>query len=404
MTRAKDAEIVDYAILASLSAGGGGTVLLNQDVLQDAAISKDYLRSIRALEKYPFWTAGAQGAYRPGTGLWAAQRKAVAFALAYLACQRRQAPVAETLRESALVKMPTGTGKTGVIATLACCALSVRRTIILTPRKALVEQMILDLAWRFWKRFDFCYLDSELKPRKEVKEGRLRALERQREHSVEILRNEGYERIWASRSADRQVIVGTFNALHTVLGLKPPAHRSMEGRSAPKPSAALDECSLETGDGKGTENFRKLLRETDLLIVDEGHYEPAYSWAQCVNAINSSTPRAMRRMQRCMGSSLRRSRYSRSTKIPGTEICIWSHIARSIQRRHTACGSPAVQAFPRGTHTCRARSTSRTRSLSQRTSGSALSAVTSTATRTAPTRITTVTCLKSSSTRTGVAP
>ena len=51
---------------------------------------------------------------RPSNGLWTPQRKAVAFVLAYLACQQQQPPLIGTLRESALVKMPTGTGKTGV--------------------------------------------------------------------------------------------------------------------------------------------------------------------------------------------------------------------------------------------------------------------------------------------------
>ena len=156
-----------------------------------------------------------------------------------------------------------GTGKTEIIATLTCCALGVRRTIVLTPRKALVEQMIRDLAWRFWKRFEYCFHAHALRPRAELKEERLIALEKGRVHSIEILRNEGYQRIWANRDAGRQVIVGTFNALHAVLGLEPPAHRSMEGKAAREPSAALDECKLEPGDQAGADKFRKLLRETD---------------------------------------------------------------------------------------------------------------------------------------------
>lgn len=281
----------DYATIGSLlAAAPGGKALLGEDYLNDAVIERDYRRAIRALSDFPFWTAGATGNYRPTTGLWAPQRKAVAFAHAYLACQRREnIRHPGSLRESALVKMPTGTGKTGVIATLACCASGIRRIIVLTPRKALVEQMLKDLSWRFWKRFGYCYIGGEMRRRVEIADEVLTALEKDLPESIEVLRNDGYRRIWANRDGRRQVIVGTFNALHATLGLEPPVHRSMQGRAAREPAASLAECKSSSEDTQGVENFRKLLRETDLLIVDEGHYEPAFSWAQCVNAIDAPT-------------------------------------------------------------------------------------------------------------------
>jgi hypothetical protein len=46
--------------------------------------------------------------------------------------------------------MPTGTGKSGLVALLSRCLSTVNRTLELTPREALVEQMSDDVLLRFW--------------------------------------------------------------------------------------------------------------------------------------------------------------------------------------------------------------------------------------------------------------
>ncbi|MFZ1905807.1 MAG: DEAD/DEAH box helicase family protein [Steroidobacteraceae bacterium] len=275
--------------LASINTGPGGTALLGQPYREDATVAADYRKSIHELDRFPFWYAGTK-AYRPPKGLWAPQRKAVALALAYLSSQRIRRPREADARESALVKMPTGSGKTGVIATLACCAAKVRRTIVLTPRTALVKQMMKDLSWRFWERFGYCYVDSELRRRADVDAARLKKLEVSHGMmSIDELHEKGYLRIWRTRDSERQIIVGTFNALHAVLGPEPPAHRSMQGRQARPPAKVLAQCQERPKDSNGVENFRHLLRGSDLLIVDEGHYEPAFSWAQCVAELDVPT-------------------------------------------------------------------------------------------------------------------
>src|SRR3984893_18075934 len=53
---------------------------------------------------------------------------------------------------SALIRMPTGTGKTGVIATVACCLPNIQNVLILTPWAALRKQLERDLNNRFWSR------------------------------------------------------------------------------------------------------------------------------------------------------------------------------------------------------------------------------------------------------------
>lgn len=279
----------------SLTDADGGQVLIGQEYRESETVKSTYQVSVKELGRFPFWTAGDDGTYRPKAGLWAPQRKAVALGLAYLAAQASEKKPARGDRESALIKMPTGTGKSGVIATLACCAPGVRRTIVLTPRKALVEQMIADLSTRFWKRFNYCFAEGELRRRDDIHADYLQQLEEGKRKSIHLLRSEGYAKIWNDRGTSRQIIVGTFNALHGLLGLEPPAHRSMYGRGVKPPSAMFGEIEDAGEDEEfdtstiSIDNFRSLLKETDLLVVDEGHYEPAYSWSQCVDEINAPT-------------------------------------------------------------------------------------------------------------------
>lgn len=273
--------------LGSLDDAAGGSAILGEKFRTDIAINQDYRECVQAFEQWAFWAKGPTS-YRPKGGLYAPQRKAVALSLAYLSSQRIAGKTKDGVRESCLIKMPTGSGKTGVIATLACCAPKVRRTVILTPRTALVEQMMKDLSWRFWKRFGLYYAETSLKTRSQCDDRSLAQLDSGKLTYIQELQEKGYAKIWKHRNTERQIIVGTFNALHAVLGIEPPAHRSMQGRQVRLPAAVLSTCKENPG-SDGVENFRGLLRESDLLVVDEGHYEPAFSWAQCVAALDVPT-------------------------------------------------------------------------------------------------------------------
>lgn len=273
--------------LESIDEAPGGTAILGKQFAGNPRVARDYRESVRPLYEHTFWTNGL-AAYRPQEGLWAPQRKAVGLSLAYLSTQRIISRPADGARESCLIKMPTGSGKTGVITTLACCAPKIRRTVVLTPRTALVEQMAKDLSWRFWRRFGLCYVETSLELRSGFDQEVLRRLDGDELTFIETLNEEGYPKIWKNQYNRRQIIVGTFNALHAVLGIEPPAHRSMQGRNARAPAASLATCK-EHSDEDGVENFRALLKKTDLLIVDEGHYEPAFSWAQCVALLDVPT-------------------------------------------------------------------------------------------------------------------
>lgn len=245
---------------------------------------------MEALDRHKFWHAGAKGVYRPQKGLWTPQRRAVALAHAYLAARMHSA--ANAPREAALIKMPTGTGKTGVIATLACVSPLVKKVLILTPRNGLVHQMKQDLSFRFWSRsVDGVYYDGKLhenlKPNEieeltaSIKGGKL--------SPVRVLAAKEYDKIWKERHEERQILVSTFNALHLVLGIQAPPHRSMYGREARPVATSLHELEPGKTADECLKAFQDLLRSFDLVIVDEGHHEPAYSWAQAVRAIAKPT-------------------------------------------------------------------------------------------------------------------
>lgn len=268
----------------------GGVVTLTVSAAERSKIAKTYSKAMEDLNALKFWRDGAKGGYRPKRGLWMPQRRAVALGHAYLASRRHAA--ADTPREAALIKMPTGTGKTGVIATLACTSPLVKKVLILTPRAGLVHQMKYDLSFRFWSRsvggvYHDCQLHENLKQEEidrltaSVKNGKMAP--------VRVLAADEYEKIWKERNQERQILVSTFNALHLILGIKAPPHRSMYGRDQRPVASSLQ--GLEDGmtADECLEAFQGLLKSVDLVIVDEGHHEPAYSWAQAVRAIGKPT-------------------------------------------------------------------------------------------------------------------
>jgi hypothetical protein len=277
-------------------ATSGGSVALTIPSKIRSKVAKTYAEAITRLNEFTFWRDGEGLAYRPKCGLWLPQRRAVAFGHAYLASRRHERPGAPG--EAALIKMPTGTGKTAVIAMLACASPLVGKTLILTPRAGLVHQMKYDLSFRFWGPvLGGAYYDCAIHEAVGASElARIEAGVRQGSLApVRVLVADQYPKIWAERDQARQILVSTFNALHLILGIEPPAHRSMYGRDAREVARSLrllgqdDEDVDQDSEYANIEAFRELLRSVDLVIVDEGHYEPAYSWSQAVRAIGKPT-------------------------------------------------------------------------------------------------------------------
>lgn len=240
-------------------------------------------QTMAALSSHKFWTAATDSRmYRPSAGLWAPQRRAVGAAVAYIG-----AVAGSTPSESALIKMPTGTGKSGVIATLACALPKVRRTLIITPRRLLVDQMLNDVHWRFWKHFELEYGTTGLRAS-------------QRGNAVPTdtqMTADGVMRLLPSTTAtlcsypkgERLIVVGTFSALAQILRPPRPAHRLTGRYPTERDEAPTDAPRSSEWTAPQADLVRAALSDFDLVIVDEGHYEPAFVWSQCIRELARPT-------------------------------------------------------------------------------------------------------------------
>ncbi|WP_371435198.1 DEAD/DEAH box helicase [Polaromonas sp.] len=155
--------------------------------------------------------------------LWQHQRDAIDFAIEHL----------NHTTSPSLIRMPTGTGKTGVIAALAMCSCP-GRTLILTPWVNLRAQIASALTGTFWRRI------GQVVPR-----GR-----------VEVVLPSNLANLL--KQSDVTVMVASFAALNDI--------------------RINDDAA-----------YRQLASEIELVLVDEGHYEPAVEWGQSVKGLNTRT-------------------------------------------------------------------------------------------------------------------
>jgi hypothetical protein len=164
-----------------------------------------------------------------GMALWAHQCKAVAMVCHYIKEFR-----AKRTKGSALVHLPTGTGKSGIIAVLARVLPDVKGVLVLTPRIALRDQLAHDIHGRFFQRLLPPYDPAGL-PKAVV-----------------------------------------------CLNGEPTAQE----RADPEYKVYVSTIQLFYGWSERKTDFHKLLlRHTDLILVDEGHYEPAPHWQQAIRAL-----------------------------------------------------------------------------------------------------------------------
>lgn len=152
-----------------------------------------------------------------------AQADAVDFAISHL----------NSLDSSSLIRMPTGTGKTGVIACLSMIS-NPGSSLVLTPWAPLRTQMVDDVRERFWQKLGLAPPTVK----------------------VESLFPSSAERIL--KSHDRKVLIATF--------------------------ATLNELRLNYDS-----SYTKLAASVSLVIVDEGHYEPAVEWGRSVKGLRAKT-------------------------------------------------------------------------------------------------------------------
>ncbi|MEP2028004.1 MAG: DEAD/DEAH box helicase family protein [Paracoccaceae bacterium] len=234
-----------------------GRTSLHADVIDARAFGQD----IRRLQSYGFWEAADDA-----PGLWEHQQAAIGTVVAYLNGDKAIPERPEQI-EAALLKLPTGTGKSGIVAVLARCLPDVRRVLVLTPRTALTKQLIADIRHRFWKHMGYEVDATALFTGDAQTMGT--ALD---DVYVEQLLPSGARQIvhnLGGEDVDRAILVGTHHALGAIR------------------KAAFDP------DAPGSDACQAMLAEIrdnfDLVIVDEGHYEPAVSWSRGVREFNLPT-------------------------------------------------------------------------------------------------------------------
>jgi superfamily II DNA or RNA helicase len=160
--------------------------------------------------------------------LWPHQRQALYTIERYI-----NAFSAGTTDKSALIQMPTGSGKSGVIAVTARCFPELGAVLVLTPRISLRNQLCRDIRERFFNHINF---PTEKLPKD---------IERVDDGEVPSLDNDPASRVF----------VTTIQKLVS-LTIKQP------------------------------EIFQGLADILSLIIVDEGHYEPAKEWSKVIRAIH----------------------------------------------------------------------------------------------------------------------
>lgn len=140
-----------------------------------------------------------------------------------------------------LVRMPTGTGKTGLIAIMSFFGNHNGSTLVLTPWKNLCSQLETDLANDFWKKIGM---------RSEDQIKYIFDTDRMLPTKLGDLLNK--------KQKSRCIFIGTLNGLQNLQRNHP---------------ATYDELS----------------KKINLVVVDEGHYEPAVLWGRAVKKLNRPT-------------------------------------------------------------------------------------------------------------------
>ncbi|MGQ3487550.1 DEAD/DEAH box helicase [Roseovarius pacificus] len=215
---------------------------------------------IAHLASHIFWDG--QGDIKP---LWAHQKTAICTMLAYINGEKT-IPERPDQTEAALLKLPTGTGKSGIVAVLSRCLPQIRKVLVLTPRKALTEQLQKDICYRFWKHMGFEVEDGTTFNADE----RLMGVSLEETYVETFLPSNIQSMLTHIPEADRVILVGTHQSLSDI-------RKRAYGSDETEPNAAAN-------------SLLEMLADTfDLVVVDEGHYEPAVSWSRGVRELNKPT-------------------------------------------------------------------------------------------------------------------
>lgn len=230
-------------------------------IQKDEINAPAYRKVLSHLRKFRFWN-GAEGTQ----SLWEHQQAAIATVVAYLN-GGKAIPERPDHKEAALLKLPTGTGKSGIVAVVARCLPGVRRVLVLTPRTALTEQLMADIRYRFWSHLGYAVGGKALF----TADADTLGTELENVYVEQFLpKNVGVMlQHLGDPDTNRAILVGTHQALGDI---RKTAHDADDGGSQ-------DAVTLLT----------RIREQFDLVIVDEGHYEPAISWSRGVREFNLPT-------------------------------------------------------------------------------------------------------------------
>lgn len=142
---------------------------------------------------------------------------------------------------SFLIKMPTGTGKTGVFACLSRIGNPSLNYIIITPSTALKFQIIEELKTGFWKKIK-------------------KNIDELPDQFIESLLPSDVSEIIPKLNGENYILVTTIQALQAI-----------------------------ASDTKYSKEIDYLKQTVNCLIFDEGHKEPAYTWGETVRSFNKPT-------------------------------------------------------------------------------------------------------------------
>ena len=220
--------------------------------------SEAYGRLSRHLSRFRFWPSEGSRSRK----LWSHQVAAIALIAAYLSADRKL-PIEGIANEAALIKMATGTGKSAVISVVCRGLSNIRRALILTPREALTDQLYRYIRKDFWSTMGF---DVGHDPAAFHDDGSRTGAPVPEAYITKLLPSSVGSILHAADAHQRLVLVGTLQALDQI-------RRTSTKRSN---DPAEDAVAIQALD------MLNLIRNFDLVIVDEGHYEPAISWSRAI--------------------------------------------------------------------------------------------------------------------------
>lgn len=175
--------------------------------------------------------------------LWKHQKEAIKKSSYYLREYRN-----DRCQGAALVRMPTGTGKSGIIAILSCLEYVSETALVLVPSKKLKEQIARKIKLEFWNTIGSKKDDDKYSPPFHVVTFKPKTLNQALDKATKL----------------RTTLVCTVQTLEAI-------HRP-----------------IRTGNGDRS-GYNKLKDTVGYLLFDEGHREPAPAWAKACRDFNKPT-------------------------------------------------------------------------------------------------------------------